>query len=115
MKKIVAGENGSPSRIRRMLLGAAAIAALVPAMFGGVAGAQAQDYPTKPIRIIVPFGPGGLADITMRLAGEKLSGILGQQFVVAFARAVSPFMKPGADTVMHTPGIFVRNPATDAA
>jgi len=82
MKKIFAGENGSPSRMRRMLLGAAAIAAIVPAMFGGVAGAQAQDYPTKPIRIIVPFGPGGLADITMRLAGEKLSGILGQQFVV---------------------------------
>ncbi|MAS04059.1 MAG: tripartite tricarboxylate transporter receptor protein [Ahrensia sp.] len=82
MKKMFSGVEGGPSRMRRMLLGAATIAAIAPALFGGVAGAQAQDYPTKPIRIIVPFGPGGLADITMRLAGEKLAGILGQQFVV---------------------------------
>lgn len=75
-------KRGGTSRLRRIMLGAAAIAALAPAMLAGATGAQAQDYPTKPIRIIVPFGPGGLADITMRLAGEKLTGILGQQFVV---------------------------------
>lgn len=60
-----------------LLAGAAALA-LVPV---GAAFAQ-DDYPTEPVRIIVPFGPGGLADITMRLAGEELSQILGQQFIV---------------------------------
>lgn len=44
--------------------------------------AFAQDYPTHPVRIIVPFGPGGLADITMRLASEKLTERFGQQFIV---------------------------------
>jgi len=82
MTKSVSGKSGGTSRMRRMVLGAAAMAALAAGTMGGMAGAMAQDYPTKPVRIIVPFGPGGLADITMRLAGEKLSDILGQQFVV---------------------------------
>lgn len=70
------------SPVRRRILGAAAALALSAGTVFGAGGALAQDYPTKPVRIIVPFGPGGLADITMRLAGEKLSEILGQQFVV---------------------------------
>ena len=40
---------------------------------------------------------------------------MGKQLVVAWASAVSPFMNPGADTVMHTPGFFVRKPAIAAA
>jgi hypothetical protein len=40
---------------------------------------------------------------------------IGKQFVVAFASATSPLRKPGADTVRHTPGFFVRNPAAAAA
>lgn len=43
--------------------------------------AQAR-YPERPIRVIVPFGPGGLADVTMRVVGEKLTALLGQQVVV---------------------------------
>jgi tripartite-type tricarboxylate transporter receptor subunit TctC len=39
-------------------------------------------YPERPVRIIVPFGPGGVADITTRLVGEKLGARLGQRFVV---------------------------------
>ena len=39
-------------------------------------------YPSRPVRVIVPFGPGGFADITMRLVGEKLSDRLGQQVVI---------------------------------
>src|SRR6266702_5104549 len=42
----------------------------------------AQDYPTRPIRIIVPFGAGGPADVTARLIGNVLQENFGQPFVV---------------------------------
>lgn len=65
---------------RRLLIGTAlsAVALVVPL---GQVLAQ-SDFPNRPIRVIVPFGPGGLADVTIRLAGEKMSEILGQQIVV---------------------------------
>ncbi len=43
---------------------------------------SAQDYPTRPIRIIVPFGAGGPADVTARLIGNALQEKFGQPFVV---------------------------------
>ncbi len=46
----------------------------------------AADYPTKPIQLIIPFAPGGGADITGRLVAEKVSSLLGQS-VVAVNRA----------------------------
>ena len=42
----------------------------------------AQSFPSKPIRIIVPFGPGGVADITARTVAPKISEGLGQQLVI---------------------------------
>jgi tripartite-type tricarboxylate transporter receptor subunit TctC len=50
--------------------------------FAGVAGVQAQTYPTRAVTIIVPFAAGGPADITGRIAADQLSKQLGQQFVV---------------------------------
>src|SRR5882757_8125424 len=44
--------------------------------------ACAQKYPDHPVRLIVPFGPGGVADVTARLVTEKLGEKLGQRFVI---------------------------------
>src|SRR3989454_2798959 len=44
--------------------------------------AFAQDFPTKPIRLIVPFGPGGVADITARSVAPEISRALGQSLVI---------------------------------
>jgi putative tricarboxylic transport membrane protein len=54
-------------------------------LLGGamLAAAQAQpSYPDRPIRIVIGFGPGGLADITMRLLGQRLTELTGQQVVI---------------------------------
>jgi tripartite-type tricarboxylate transporter receptor subunit TctC len=48
----------------------------------GPGGASALDYPTRPVRWIVPYPPGGATDILARLLGNKLSERLGQQFVI---------------------------------
>ena len=47
-----------------------------------VIGAQAQNYPSRPATVIVPFAPGGPADITGRIVADIFSRHLGQQFVV---------------------------------
>jgi tripartite-type tricarboxylate transporter receptor subunit TctC len=44
--------------------------------------AQAQSYPTKPLRIVVPFGAGGVADLTVRTVAQKMSEGLGQSVVI---------------------------------
>jgi tripartite-type tricarboxylate transporter receptor subunit TctC len=51
-------------------------------MLGIAAPAAAQDYPNKPIRIIVPFGPGGGGDIVGRIFGQALQEKLGQPVVI---------------------------------
>ena len=64
---------------RRRFLHLAAGAAALPAVSRVV---KAQSYPTRPVRIIVGFAPGGATDIMARLIGQWLSERLGQQFIV---------------------------------
>src|SRR6202023_3355737 len=47
-----------------------------------VTGALAEDYPSRPVRIIVPFGAGGPADVTARQIGSILQESFGQPFVI---------------------------------
>src|SRR5919201_159865 len=63
--------------------------ALALCLAWGAITASAQDkYPTRPVKIIVPYAPGGATDITARLFGEQMRQSLGEQFVVE--------SKPGA-------------------
>ena len=64
---------------RRQFLRLAAAAAVLPAAARIV---QAQTYPTRPVRILSGFPPGGLNDTYARLIGQWLSERLGQQFIV---------------------------------
>jgi tripartite-type tricarboxylate transporter receptor subunit TctC len=66
---------------------AVAIAALAPP-------AMAQTWPTKPVRIVVPFGPGGPADVYARIVGQGLTEAFKQQFIID--------NKPGAGALIGT-------------
>lgn len=61
----------------RLLIAAAALRATLPTLT-----AQAQRYPTKPIRLVVPFPPAGIAEILARIIGQKMTESLGQQMVI---------------------------------
>jgi tripartite-type tricarboxylate transporter receptor subunit TctC len=84
---------------RRNFLHLAAGAAALPVV-SRIAWAQA--YPTRPVRIIVGFAPGGTTDIAARLIGQWLSERLGQPFVIE--------NRPGASTTIGTE-VVVRAPA----
>jgi tripartite-type tricarboxylate transporter receptor subunit TctC len=84
---------------RRTFLYLTVVAALFPVVSGF---ATAQTYPTRPVRIVVGFAPGGATDILARLLGQWLSERLGQQFIVE--------NRPGAGTNIATEAV-VRAPA----
>jgi hypothetical protein len=60
-------------------LAAAAVAMMALA---GMSGARAEDYPVRPVTVIVPFAAGGPADITGRIVADIFARHLGQRFVV---------------------------------
>ena len=75
---------------------------LFPILFSlGVASANAQGYPTKPIRLIVPLAPGGGNDTIARLIGQKIQGPLGQQVVIENRPGAGGLI--GADLVAKAP------------
>jgi tripartite-type tricarboxylate transporter receptor subunit TctC len=79
---------------RRQFLHLAAGAAALPAVSRA---ARAQTYPTRPVRIIVGFAPGGATDLMARLIGQWLSERLGQPFVIE--------NRPGANSNIGTEAV----------
>ena len=67
-----------PTSRRHVLAGLALLAAFAP----GAASAQATDWPTKPVTVVVPFAAGGNTDIMARIASQKLAEVFKQGFVV---------------------------------
>jgi tripartite-type tricarboxylate transporter receptor subunit TctC len=78
--------------LRRTALGLMGVG--LPALIASIRSAAALDYPTRPVRFVVGFPPGGATDILARLIGQRLSEKLGQQFVVE--------NKPGAGNNIGT-------------
>jgi tripartite-type tricarboxylate transporter receptor subunit TctC len=98
---------------RKIVLAAAVGAALLPAM----ACAQAA-WPDKPVRVIVPWVPGGITDILARLVALKLSAQFGQQFVIdnkggaggnIGAEMVAKAPADGYTLLLTNPGAFATN------
>ncbi|WP_342049767.1 MULTISPECIES: Bug family tripartite tricarboxylate transporter substrate binding protein [unclassified Cupriavidus] len=83
---------------RQMML---AIAAMAAAM-GTAVPAHAQSYPARPIRLIVPFAPGGVADTSARVVADRLGQRLGQSVVVE--------NKPGASGNIGTQQVALSEP-----
>src|SRR5882757_9617713 len=72
------------------------------ALLTSTRNASALDYPTRPVRFLVGYPPGGATDIMARLIGQRLSEKLGQQFVVE--------NKPGAGNNIGTEAVVNAEP-----
>jgi tripartite-type tricarboxylate transporter receptor subunit TctC len=95
------------------------LSALLVAMLCGVGGARADDYPTRPVRMIVSYPAGGVADVTARIIGQRLGEVLGQQIVVenrpgasgTVGSNVAAKSAPDGYTLLMTPGDFIAMPS----
>ncbi len=66
----------------RKMIGLAALALAAVALSAAMPARAQSDYPNKPVRIVLPFGAGGVADITARIVADRLGDKLGQRFVI---------------------------------
>jgi len=73
------------------------ILALLATLALGAGGALAQDYPARPVKIIVPFAAGGPADVYARFLAQRLGDSMGQPFVVED--------RPGAGSIIGTDAV----------
>src|SRR5215831_12960092 len=72
------------------------------ALAGLSRAARADDYPTRPVTIVVPFTPGGSTDMVARMLGQKLEQRLGKSFVVE--------NRPGAGTIIGASAVAKAEP-----
>ena len=79
-----------------------AVRSLMAACVLVAAGAEAQQWPARPIRFVVPLPPGGGADLVARTIGEKLNRTLGQQVIIDNRPGGGTVI--GADLVAHAAG-----------
>ena len=94
-------------------------AALIAAGCVVAAAAHAQGFPAKPVRLIVPFAPGGSGDFNARLINEKLSAIWGQPVLVEYFAGANTQIgtdlvakaPPDGYTILITSTAFVVNPS----
>ena len=87
---------------RRVRAGLAAVAVFC-ALPAGIGPSQAQTkYPERPVRIIVPYGAGGVADVTTRLVAQKVSEAMGQTFVIE--------NRPGAGGIVGAKALLASPP-----
>jgi len=87
---------------RRVRAGLAAVAVFC-ALPAGIGPSQAQTkYPERPVRIIVPYGAGGVADVTTRLVAQKVSEAMGQTFVIE--------NRPGAGGIVGAKALLASQP-----
>jgi tripartite-type tricarboxylate transporter receptor subunit TctC len=86
--------------MRRLLAPALAALALI-GLFAGQVSAQ-DNYPTRPVKIIIAFPVGGLLDTVSRIVSEKMSGLLGQQFIIE--------ARPGAGGMLATAAVAKADP-----
>jgi tripartite-type tricarboxylate transporter receptor subunit TctC len=102
--------------LRRQFLQVAVGAAALPTLSRF---ASAQAYPARPVRMIVPFGPGGNADVFGRIIAQKLSEQMGEQFYVENISGAggnigvgrAALAAPDGYTILVTPPSYVINPA----
>ena len=95
---------------------------LLSALLAVTPGTFAQPYPSKPIRVIVPFAPGGGVDFIARLVGQKLGEALGQQIIVenrpgagsAIGTEVAIRSAPDGYTLLEISPSYVINPSLRA-
>lgn len=112
-------ENACVRAVKTMATGFAVVAMTVVLVTSVALPANAQKYPDRPVKIVLPFGAGGVADVSTRIVADKLGDRLGQRFVIenmpgaggiAAANAVLKALPDG-----HTLGLVTNGTAISAA